>query len=201
MSADADSLSPVRIAGNRDRAAIAATLARAFGEDPATSFIFPDPVLRAKRLPRLFALLFDEDVRGMRLVTAGGEAATLWRGPGRIRTTRLDLLREALPLLATFGTALGRALAVSDAIDAHLPQGDYWYLHIAGCEPAAQGKGFGGMAVRAGLERVAGSGLPAYLETPLERNIGFYQGLGFEVIGDWAVPKGGPRFWSMWRAA
>ena len=200
MIADADSLSSVRVAGNRDRAAIAATLARAFGDDPATSFIFPDPVLRAKRLPRLFALLFDEDVTGMRLMTTGGEAATLWRGPGRIRTTRLDLLREAVPLLLTFGTALSRALAISDAIDAHLPQGDYWYLHIAGCEPAAQGKGFGGAAVRSGLERVAASGLPAYLETPLERNISFYQGLGFEVIADWAVPKDGPRFWSMWRA-
>ena len=201
MSADADSLSPVRVADNRDRAAIAATLARAFGEDPATSFIFPDPVRRAKQLPKLFALLFDEDVRGMRLVTAGGEAATLWRPPGGNRTSRLDLLREAIPLLRIFGTALGRALAVSDAIDLHLPDGEYWYLHIAGCEPAQQGKGFGGAAVRAGLERVAGSGLPAYLETPLERNIGFYQGLGFEVIADWVVPKGGPRFWSMWRAA
>jgi len=55
--------------------------------------------------------------------------------------------------------------------------------------------------VRSGLERIAASGLPAYLETPLERNIGFYQGLGFEVTADWVVPKGGPRFWSMWRAA
>lgn len=201
MIAEAGPTASVRVADNRDRAAIAATLARAFGEDPATSFIFPDPVLRAKRLPRLFAILFNEDAHGMRLVTAGGEAATLWRPPGGNRTTKLDLLREALPLLRTFGTAIGRALAVSDAIDAHLPQGDYWYLHIAGCEPAQQGKGFGGAAVRSGLERVAGSGLPAYLETPLERNIGFYQGLGFEVTADWVVPKGGPRFWSMWRAA
>ena len=201
MSADADSLSQVRVADNRDRSSIAATLARAFGEDPATSFIFPDPTQRAKQLPKLFALLFDEDVRGMRLVTAGGEAATLWRPPGGNRTSRLDLLREAIPLLRIFGTALGRALAVSDAIDLHLPQGDYWYLHIAGCEPAQQGKGFGGVAVRSGLERIAASGLPAYLETPLERNIGFYQGLGFEVTADWVVPKGGPRFWSMWRAA
>ncbi|MEO7688763.1 MAG: GNAT family N-acetyltransferase [Sphingomonas sp.] len=201
MIADADSPSPVRVADNRDRAAIAATLARAFGEDPATSFIFPDPVRRAKQLPKLFALLFDEDVHGMRLVTAGGEAATLWRGPGRIRTSRLDLLREALPLLAIFGTALGRALAVSDAIDMHMPSGDFWYLHIAGCNPAAQGKGFGGAAVRAGLDRIAASGLPTYLETPLERNISFYQGMGFEVTADWVVPKGGPRFWSMWRAA
>ena len=201
MIAGAGPTSSVRVAGDRDRTAIAATLARAFGDDPATSFIFPDPVLRAKRLPRLFALLFDEDVHGMRLVTAGGEAATLWRPPGKNRTSKLDLVREALPLLSIFGTAIGRALAVSDAIDLHLPQGDYWYLHIAGCEPAQQGKGFGGAAVRSGLERIAGSGLPAYLETPLERNIGFYQGLGFEVTADWVVPKGGPRFWSMRRAA
>jgi GNAT superfamily N-acetyltransferase len=201
VSADADPLSSVRVADGRDRTAIAATLARAFGEDPATSFIFPNPVLRAKRLPRLFGLLFDEDAHGMRLMTAGGEAATLWRPPGGNRTTRLDLLREALPLLTIFGTALGRALAVSDAIEAHLPQGQYWYLHIAGCEPAQQGKGFGGATVRSGLDRIAASGLPTYLETPLERNIGFYQGLGFEVTADWLVPKGGPRFWSMWRAA
>ncbi|MEO9131941.1 MAG: GNAT family N-acetyltransferase [Sphingomonas sp.] len=201
MSADADSLSQVRVAEDRDRAAVAATLARAFGEDPATGFIFPDAARRANQLPKLFALLFNEDVRGMRLVTTGGEAATLWRPPGGNRTSRLDLLREAIPLLRIFGTALGRALAVSDAIDVHLPRGDYWYLHIAGCEPAAQGKGFGGVAVRSGLERIAESGLPAYLETPLERNIGFYQGLGFEVTADWVVPKGGPRFWSMWRKA
>jgi GNAT superfamily N-acetyltransferase len=145
--------------------------------------------------------LFDEDAHGMRLVTTGGEAATLWRAPGHNRTTLLDLLLQALPLLTLFGTALGRALAVSNAIDAHFPDGDYWYLHIAGCDPASQGKGLGGATIRSGLERVAGSGLPAYLETPSEKYIGFYRGLGFDVIGEWAVPKGGPRFWSMMRPA
>jgi GNAT superfamily N-acetyltransferase len=191
----------IRVADSGDRAAVAAMLARAFAEDPATNFIFPDPAERARRLPRMFALLFDEDAHGMRLVTAGGEAATLWRGPGRNRTTWLDLLLHALPLLNLFGTALGRALAVSNAIDAHFPAGDYWYLHIAGCDPVAQGKGFGGATIRSGLERVADSGLPAYLETPSEKYLGFYRGLGFEVIGEWAVPKSGPRFWSMMRAA
>lgn len=192
---------PIRVAGNADRTPIAAMLARAFAEDPAISFIFPDPSVRARKLPRLFALLFDEDAGGMRLVTGGGEAATLWRGPGHARTSHWDMLRQALPLIGTFGTALARALAVSNAIDLHLPRGDYWYLHIAGCDPAAQGKGFGGAAVRAGLDRVVGSGLPAYLETPLERNIGFYRAIGFEVVGDWQVGKDGPRFWSMWREA
>jgi hypothetical protein len=58
----------IRIAAPRDRAAVATMLARAFADDPAMAFIFPDPADRAKRLPRLFALLFDGDgPAGMRL--------------------------------------------------------------------------------------------------------------------------------------
>jgi GNAT superfamily N-acetyltransferase len=191
----------VRVARDYDGAAIAAMLARAFADDPAVSFIFPDRADRMKRLPRLFSLLFDEDSHGLRLVTADREAATLWREPRRNRTTRIDMLLQAWPMWRTFGGALGRAIAVSDAIDAHFPSGDYWYLHIAGCDPTAQGRGLGGATVRAGLERVAGSRLPVHLETATERNLGFYRGLGFEVTGEWSVPKGGPRFWSMMRAA
>ena len=177
-------------------------LARAFADDPAMAFIFPDPVQRAERLPRLFGLLFDSDADlGMRLVTAGGEAATLWRGPGRSRTGTATMLRQALPMLQTFGLALGRGFAIANAIEAHFPTGHYWYLHIAGCDPAAQGRGLGGAVVRSGLDRILGSGLPAYLETATESNLGFYRALGFEVTGDWTVPKGGPRFWSMMRSA
>jgi ribosomal protein S18 acetylase RimI-like enzyme len=188
------------LAARADRTPVAAMLARAFAEDPAMCFIFPDPVVRAKRSARLFALLFDEDAAaGMRLVTACGAAATLWRGPGRSRTSRLDMVRSAWPMFHALGGGLMRALAVSDAIDAHLPAGDYWYLHIAGCDPAMQGRGLGRAAVQAGLDRIAGGGLPVYLETPLERNIGFYRGLGFDLTAEWQVPKDGPRFWSMMR--
>ena len=176
-------------------------LARAIAGDPAARYIIPAPAVRARKLPALFALLFAQDADGMRLVQSGGEAATLWRAPGRARTTYGQMLRQALPMIGTIGTALGRALAVSNAIDLHLPRGDYWYLHIAGCDPAAQGRGFGGAAVRAGLERVAGSGLPASLETATERNLGFYQAIGVTVTAEWRVAKDGPLFWAMWREA
>lgn len=162
------------------------------------SWIFPDPADRAVRLRRLFGILFDSDAAGMRLVTAGGEAATLWRGPGRIHTGRLEMLRRAVPLLRALGAARRRAMRVADAIEAHMPTGDFWYLHIAGCDPAHQGRGHGATAVRGGLERAAGR-LPAYLETATGRNLGFYQGLGFAVTGEWRVPGEGPRFWSMLR--
>lgn len=181
-----------------DRDLVVAVLARAFADDPAMAYIFPDPADRARRLPRLFALLIDSaPADGMRLVTSGVEAATLWRSPGHGIAPLLDMLRLAWPMWRTFGGALGRARAVSDAIAAHFPSGAYWYLHIAGCDPLAQRQGFGSAAVRAGLARIASSGVPAYLETARAANLGFYRAPGFAVVNEWTVGRTGPRFWSL----
>ncbi|MFA5968460.1 MAG: GNAT family N-acetyltransferase [Sphingomonas sp.] len=189
-------------AGGAERRRVADMLARAFADDPAMSFIFPDSSVRARRLPALFALLFDGDAaHGVRLMTAGAEAATLWRAPGHARTTASEIIRHALPLLSALGPALGRALTLSHAVDAHMPQGAFWYLHIAGCDPAHQGKGLGGAAIRDGLDRVASGRLPVYLETATHANLGLYQRYGFKVTDEWKVPKGGPTFWSMLREA
>ena len=189
----------VRLAVAGDRAAAAAALARAFADDPAFGYIYPDPAVRARLLPRLFALFFDSDGRaGMRLVTEDMTAVSLWRAPGRAHVGWGERLARAVPLLAAFRGATGRALRVGNAVDAHHPAGDYWYLHVLGCDPAAQGTGRGGAAIRAGLERVAGR-LPCYLETATESNLGLYARYGFAVTGEWQVPQGGPRFWSMLR--
>lgn len=172
-------------------------LARAFDDDPALAWIFPNAALRRRRLPGLFRMLFDSDHAGVRLMSTGGEAATLWRGPGNAETGMAEMLRYALPMAATFGLALGRGMALANAIDAHFPRQPFWYLHIAGCDPAHQGKGHGKAAVQAGLDRMGGSGLPFYLETATEANIGFYQGLGFRVTGEWRLGSDGPVMWSM----
>jgi len=93
---------------------------------------------------------------------------------------------------------MGRALTVGTAIDAHMPAQPFWYLHVLGCDPDEQGRGFGAAMVRAGLSRAAGR-LPCYLETATERNLGFYAALGFRVTGEWQAARSGPRFWSMLR--
>lgn len=189
----------MRLATAADRTAVAAMLGRAFQDDPAFAHIFPDPQDRARRLPRLFALLYDSDGRaGMRLVSAGGEAATLWRAPGRAHVGWAETLRHAIPLLGALGGSVARALAIGQAIEAHMPAGDVWYLHIAGCDPAAQGRGLGRQALAAGLSRAAGR-LPCYLETATERNLGFYASAGFAVTDEWRAGRDGPRFWSMLR--
>ncbi|MES2020340.1 MAG: GNAT family N-acetyltransferase [Pseudomonadota bacterium] len=192
---------PIGVADDADRGRIAAMLARAFADDPAMAYIVPDPVERARRLPRLFALLFEADARaGLRLVAEGCTATTLWRAPGLGKTSLLDMVMHAWPMWRALGGGIGRALTVSSAIDAHLPSDDVWYLHVAGCDPAAQGRGLGRAVIQAGLDRIAEDGRPVYLETANERNVGFYATLGFVVTEAWQVPKGGPMFWSMLRA-
>lgn len=188
----------VRAGGLEDHEKIAAMLARAFIDDPAMAFIFPERDTRVRRLPLLFRQILASDSKAGRvMITDGGEAATSWRGPGRAATPFGETLRNAVPYLKALGMSVGRALKLSDAIESHMPKDAFWYLHIAGCDPSAQGKGFGGAVIRTGLERVVGSEA-CYLETGTERNLGFYRSLGFEVANEWAI-EGGPRFWSMLR--
>ena len=108
------------------------------------------------------------------------------------------MLQQAWPWISTSRTALARALIVSAASDANHPREPHWYLHIAGCAPEAQGKGFGGAAIRAGLARSDAAGVAAYVETGNESNLPMYAALGFRITHDWTV-KNGPRCWSMLR--
>ncbi|WP_294238521.1 GNAT family N-acetyltransferase [uncultured Sphingomonas sp.] len=189
----------IREAGAGDRAAVATMLGRAFADDPAMSYIFPDAADRAKRLPRLFALLFDRDAVGMRLVSQAADAGTFWRPPGQAHVPTMAFVRRLIPVLHALGASLPRAMRLGDAVEAHFPAEPFWYLHIAGVDPARQGQGLGGASIRAGLARCDADGVPAYLETATGSNVALYGRLGFELIGEWSVPKGGPRFWSMIR--
>jgi len=182
-------------------AALVQTLASAFQDDPALSWILPDPDLRRARLPHLFSVMIKADRKaGMILSAPGGEVATLWRAPGRTKPGLAETLGEGWPMLRTFGVALGRAIEVSGAMAAHHPApDDYWYLQYAGVAPSAQGKGWGGAAIREGLARATAAGKPVLLETAKQANLAIYLRLGFKVIDAWRVPNGGPQFWTMLR--
>jgi ribosomal protein S18 acetylase RimI-like enzyme len=189
-------------ANTADRAAIARTLALAFQNDPVFRWMVPNDDFRRRRLPMLFDVFFDIELgRGLILASADVEAVSFWRSAGKAVTPFGDFLLRAWPMITNFAPSLLRMLAVSGAIEAHLPKDrPFWYAHFVGVSPDAQRMGWGAALVRAGLDRARADGLPVYLETARPENVRFYQALGFRVTGEWDVP-GGPHFWSMLHAA
>ncbi len=189
-----------RLLDPTDNPEIAETLALAFQNEAGWSYVIPDAKQRAARLPGAFYLLLREDhKKGAVFGTDEFEAVTLWRGPGQAHDSLWDRARMVVPFAQVLRGSLFRALEVADLIEKHLPKEPFWYLHFAGCHPSFKGFGFGGAAIRAGLERADADGLPAYLETADEKNVALYQSFGFEVKHIWQVPEG-PMFWGMQRA-
>lgn len=182
------------------RARAVETLALAFQDDPALAWIIPDPATRSRRLPRLFDWLFADHLRhGMILAAPQREAVTLWRLPGKVHHHDPLTPAELWRLVRIFGTALGRADKVGKHLARHVPAGeDHLYLRYAAVRPEAQGKGWGGRAIRAGIAEANRLGVDTCLETAKESNVAIYQRLGFAIVDDWQVP-GGPRFWTMVR--
>ena len=175
------------------------TLARAFADDPALGYIFPRSRTRSLKLQRFFELMLRSEADSALTDIAGdGAAAAVWRAPGHWQTTRLTMLRLALPMIAAFGSNLPRALRLQALLETHHPSEPHWYLEFLGCEPAQQGNGYGGAAARARLAQCDRDRLPAALETATAANVPLYMALGFAVTGEFDVP-GGPHFWSMWR--
>lgn len=190
-----------RRANASDKPAVIDTLSDAFLNEPAFSFIVPDATARKRALEKAFRIIVDEDYKiGSIMMTSGAEAATVWRTPGLSRDSRWDEIRTGLPYLLAFGSAIGRASLVSKLIKSHLPVEEYWYLHYAGCHSSHRSKGFGGAAIRAGLEHADAARCKAYLETADENNIPIYRALGFHIMHSWQVPDG-PQFWGMMRGA
>jgi RimJ/RimL family protein N-acetyltransferase len=200
----------VRAATIADRAIVAAVLARAFIADPALGYIFPDVASRPRRLRAFFDLIVRsesdpgdwcfaaEAVPAGSGVPADAAAVTIWRKPGAWKTPPSAMLRLIVPLIATFGTALPRALRLQGLLEANHPAAPHWYLEFAGCDPARHGRGFGGAAIRARLAATDTIGMPTALETGNEANLAIYAALGFRVTGDFAVTPD-LHFWTMWR--
>ena len=178
---------------------LAQTLAAAFQDDPALCWIVPDATRRRAMLPGFFAVMTEQSHRhGEVLASADRGAVSLWYPPGKIREGTLDSLRDNLRLLGQFRTALPRGLKVAEAMYKRHPRPQpYAYLRYVGVAPEAQGKGWGGAIVRAGIARAAEQGQGVLLETATQSNVAIYIRLGFETIAEWQVPGGGPKFWTM----
>lgn len=182
-----------------DAGTVAQMLARAFFDDPLTSYFIPDETGRDRKLARMFRLL-------LRLaapfnschVTSGNEAAAIWRPPGEWHLPFWVYVTNAPDLLAIFGAGALRVMSSMDIIEKRHPSKPHWYLQTIGTEPAKQGKGFGGIVLRHQLARADATGAACYLESSKPSNVPIYKNFGFDVTGEIKLPDG-PTLWPMWR--
>ena len=191
---------PVRAATRADTGPLAASLARAFFDDPVMSFLLPDDPTRRRRCAGFFEVALDIQhlPRGACFTDTDRAGGSLWDPPGHWKMGWGQIARGSPKLVRSFGINVPRALRVLATIERQHPTVPHWYLAVLGTDPIHQGKGIGSSLLAPILERCDADGVGAYLESSKESNIAFYGRHGFEVTGEISLP-GGPPVWPMWR--
>ncbi len=190
----------VRLATKSDIDQMARALARAFWDDPLTSWLFPNDATRDNKLYRMFKAQIAKLVlpKGATYTTDAHAGAALWEPPGTSKIGLLTIARVAPSFGPIFGTRLPALFKMIEAIDSKHPREPSWYLFTLGTDPPHQGQGVGGALMSPVLDRCDTEGLPAYLESSKLDNIPFYERAGFRVTGEISI-RSGPTVWPMWR--
>jgi len=195
----------IRLAGAQIPEA-AATLARAFNDDPLMVYAIPDPSERARLLPDVYARMVRFGLlAGEVHVTAGAlEGVALWLPPNA-KWTRENIEASGMHQLATIigdGAYQRYREVVSREWQARERDitGPCWYLFLLGVEPSRQRRGLGGRLIRPVIERAEIEQFGCYLETENQRNVAFYLKQGFNmIVNGEEAGSSGVRFWTFRR--
>ncbi|MEO0073430.1 MAG: GNAT family N-acetyltransferase [candidate division WOR-3 bacterium] len=167
-----------------DRSRAAATLARAFRNDPLWSWVFPDTRHRLCRLQQLFRWYLGVGLHyGTVEVSSDLSGVAMWLDDSWSELgLPLPLLLSGLVLPLQLGLVpLCRMMAaerLNTRLHRQLITGRHEHLAELGVLPEAQGRGVGTALVQHRLEKTE---LPCYVETQSKPNVRFYQRLGFEL--------------------
>ena len=183
-----------------DCPAVAKAQARAFYDDPLQVWALPDASTRLSILEQVFELLsrYSSVPRGESYTDETRSCAAFWVPPGPFEMSR-EAAEAMMPIIELLGDANDRFRAAEDTMRANRPAEPHFYLQGLGTDPPRQGEGLASAAMQPVLTRCDAEGIPAYLESTKERNVGFYEAHGFAVTSCTDIPLGGPALWMMWR--
>jgi ribosomal protein S18 acetylase RimI-like enzyme len=190
-----------RVASPQDSADVVEIVVGAFYDDPTWSWAFPDPSRRAEQHRRWWGLLVDGAIRFPWVwLTQGNTATSVWIPPNE---TDLSPEQEAAvePLLVELlASGASRVLRGIELFDQAHPRGaPHYYLSLLGTSTEHRGHGFGLRLMAENLRRIDDAGMPSYLEASNPANVPLYMRYGFEVLGSFTLPDGGPEVFTMWR--
>ncbi|MFD0903860.1 GNAT family N-acetyltransferase [Actinomadura sediminis] len=188
----------VRPATREDVPAAVRTLSRAFAD-----YAFTRHVIAADRHEERVREFQDLLLRrvgmeyGRVWVSDDVRAVAVWTTPD---ADPAPAFAELGPRMAELAGDRAEAYAAAEAaVGPFRPAEPVWFLATVGVDPDAQGRGLGAAVVRPGVEAAERAGHPAFLETSSERNVKFYERLGFTTTAKVDLPDGGPRTWCMRR--
>jgi ribosomal protein S18 acetylase RimI-like enzyme len=177
-------------------------LSGAFEFDPVLQLAIPNDGLRAKVMPLLY-----ECIAQVAMVIGGVELS--WRRSGALwLESRMDapvLLALRVGFLRVLWRIGPRAFLrlmrhehyCADRARKVGPR-RYGYLWVLGVSPDSQGQGWGVAAISQAMQALRKRGHQVcLLKTETERNVTFYEKLGFSCIDTSVVPSSGIRYWLM----
>jgi GNAT superfamily N-acetyltransferase len=190
----------VHLVRTEDVPAAAASLVRAFYDDPMLVYMFPEPRSRTRALRRFFALQLRQTPkgRGRAYTSEGCRSTAIWIPPRTGPPGMRDVIAQ-IPKLLVLGRRAGAALELVQIVESRHPKTPHYYLGGLGTDPAWQKRGLGSAVLAPVLEICDRDGVPAYLESSKESNIAFYERQRFELIDEVSVPGSSVRLWLMWR--
>jgi GNAT superfamily N-acetyltransferase len=164
-----------------EQASVYATLVSAFTNDPVERWLWPEPAEYRSCFPQFLAAFGGRAFETDTVWTLEEfSAVAMWLPPG----AEPDGASIISVLTDTVAPSLHDDLfAVMDDMEAAHPNGPHWYLPWFGVDASRQGSGLGNALMAACLGAVDSHHLPAYLETPNPRTIGFYERHRFTVTG------------------
>ena len=174
---------------------VAAALADAFVDDPVFAFLRPGRLRQKARLRTMFVVELEQYVLangGTVWTTSGYDGAVAELPPGAWEMPKSATGKETLRWMWAFGTRLPRAIRVQRAMAERHPREPHFYVRTVGVRPALQGQGVGSLLMQPTLARTDSAALPAYIEASSERSAALYERLGFQHMGVFELPEGGP---------
>ena len=175
-----------------------AVLTLAFQDYPLLQYGFPDKVERQRMVSYYCQMVLyygvgygevystSPDFEGVAAwVTSDYFPLTFWR---MIRSVPMSVIWAFARGAGKGSSRMKHAGNYIDAMHKRHAPFNHWFFLITGVTPQSQGKGYASQLIRPMLDRMDEEGLPCYIETMDERNVGLYEHFGFKVREEFGIP-------------
>jgi ribosomal protein S18 acetylase RimI-like enzyme len=181
-------------------------VAAAFFDYPMFTFYFPDPERRARILPWLLGNVLTCALHYGEVYTTPEISGVIYiLPPGHTKISLSEYIKNGFlltPLLLGFRDSWRSQECEKFAASMHekvMNHRLHYYLWGLAVDPNHKRRGVGTALMKPVIEKADADKKPIYLETHNEKNVGYYQRMGFSLVHTDKLPKFDLTIWCMLR--